>query len=114
MSLTQGGEIFVPKIPSMSTSELARIMAPHLPQKIIGIRPGEKLHEIMIPADDARQTLELADRYVILPSFFAAQRDAYIEHGAKPVREGFAYASDSNPEGLDARALQQMLADAFQ
>jgi len=113
MSLMQGGEIFVPKIPSMSMSELGRIMAPHLPQKIIGIRPGEKLHEIMIPADDARQTLELADRYVILPSFFPVQREAYIEQGAKPVREGFAYSSDANPERLDARTLQNMLADAF-
>lgn len=113
MSLMQGGEIFVPKIPSMSMAELARIMAPHLPHKIIGIRPGEKLHEIMIPADDARQTLELADRYVILPSFFPVQRDAYVEQGAKPVREGFAYSSDANPERLDARALQNMLTDAF-
>jgi UDP-N-acetylglucosamine 4,6-dehydratase/5-epimerase len=113
MSLMQGGEIFVPKIPSMSMAELARIMAPHMPQKIIGIRPGEKLHEIMIPADDARQTLELADRYVILPSFFPIQREAYIAQGAKPVRENFAYSSDANPERLDARTLQHMLADAY-
>jgi UDP-N-acetylglucosamine 4,6-dehydratase len=97
----------------MSTTELARSMAPQMPQKIIGIRPGEKLHEIMIPADDARQTLELDDRYIILPSFFAIQRDAYIAQGARPVREGFAYSSDANPERLDARALQAMLADSF-
>jgi UDP-N-acetylglucosamine 4,6-dehydratase len=113
MQLMQGGEIFVPKIPSMSMPELARSMAPHLPLKHIGIRPGEKLHEIMIPADDARQTLELADRYVILPSFFTVARDSYLEHGAKPVREGFAYTSDQNPERLDARALQHMLAESF-
>jgi UDP-N-acetylglucosamine 4,6-dehydratase len=113
MKLMQGGEIFVPKIPSMSMAELARSMAPNLPHKIIGIRPGEKLHEIMIPADDARQTLELDDRYIILPSFFAIQRDAYLAQGAKPVREGFAYSSDANPERLDARALQQMLLDSF-
>jgi UDP-N-acetylglucosamine 4,6-dehydratase/5-epimerase len=113
MSLMQGGEIFVPKIPSMSMSELARTMAPHLPHKIIGIRPGEKLHEVMIPADDARQTLELADRYVILPSFFPIQREAYIAEGAKPVHENFAYSSDANPERLDARSLQNMLADAY-
>jgi UDP-N-acetylglucosamine 4,6-dehydratase len=113
MELMEGGEIFVPKIPSMSTTELARSMAPTMPQKIIGIRPGEKLHEIMISADDARQTLELDDRYVILPSFFAIQRDTYIAHGAKPVREGFAYSSDANSERLDARALQAMLADSF-
>jgi len=113
MQLMQGGEIFVPKIPSMSTTELARSMAPNMPQKIIGIRPGEKLHEIMIPADDARQTLELNDRYVILPSFFAIQREAYIAEGARPVREGFAYSSDANPEHLDARGLQSMLAETF-
>jgi UDP-N-acetylglucosamine 4,6-dehydratase len=113
MTLMQGGEIFVPKSPSMSTAELARTMAPHLPHNIIGIRPGEKLHEIMIPPDDARQTLELADRYVILPAFLNVQRDAYIEKGAKPVRDGFAYSSDANPERLDARGLQQMLGDSF-
>jgi UDP-N-acetylglucosamine 4,6-dehydratase len=67
----------------------------------------------MIPADDARQTLELVDRYVILPSYYAGPRDSYVAQGAKPVRENFAYASDSNPERLDARALQQMLGDAF-
>ena len=113
MELLQGGEIFVPKIPSMSMTELANSMAPNMPHKIIGIRPGEKLHEIMIPADDARQTLELADRYVILPAFLGVQRESYLVHGAKPVRENFAYSSDANPERLDARALQHMLADAF-
>jgi UDP-N-acetylglucosamine 4,6-dehydratase len=113
MELLNGGEIFVPKIPSMSTADLARSMAPQMPHKVIGIRPGEKLHEIMISADDARQTLELIDRYVIMPSYFAGPRNAYIERGAKPVREGFAYSSDANPERLDARVLQNMLADAF-
>jgi UDP-N-acetylglucosamine 4,6-dehydratase/5-epimerase len=113
MELLNGGEIFVPKIPSMSTADLARSMAPQMPHKVIGIRPGEKLHEIMISADDARQTLELIDRYVILPSYFAGPRNAYVERGAKPVREGFAYSSDANPERLDARVLQNMLADAF-
>ncbi|MBI1210939.1 MAG: UDP-N-acetylglucosamine 4,6-dehydratase (inverting) [Alphaproteobacteria bacterium] len=113
MQMMQGGEIFVPKIPSMSTTELARSMAPKMPQKVIGIRPGEKLHEIMIPADDSRQTLELADRYIILPSFFAVQRERYLSQGARPVREGFAYSSDANPERLDARGLQAMLVENF-
>jgi UDP-N-acetylglucosamine 4,6-dehydratase len=113
MELTQGGEIFVPKIPSMSTSELARCMAPHLPQKVIGIRPGEKLHEIMVPADDSRQTLEMNDRYVIIPAYLPASREAYLERGAKPVAEGFAYSSDANEERLDARGLQAMLSDSF-
>jgi len=113
LELSQGGEIFVPKIPSMSTSELARCMAPHLPQKIIGIRPGEKLHEIMVPMDDARQTLELADRFVIIPPYLQGTREAYVARGARPVPEGFAYSSDSNEERLDARGLQAMLADNF-
>jgi UDP-N-acetylglucosamine 4,6-dehydratase len=113
LELAQGGEIFVPKIPSMSTSELARCMAPHLPQKIIGIRPGEKLHEIMVPMDDARQTLELADRFVIIPPYLQATREAYLARGARPVPEGFAYSSDSNDERLDARGLQAMLAENF-
>jgi UDP-N-acetylglucosamine 4,6-dehydratase len=113
LELSQGGEIFVPKIPSMSTTELARCMAPHLPQKIIGIRPGEKLHEIMVPADDSRQTLELSDRYIIIPAYLPATREAYLERGARPVPEGFAYSSDSNQERLDARGLQAMLADSF-
>src|SRR5262249_4151000 len=113
MQLLEGGEIFVPKIPSMSMTELAKSMAPHLPHKVIGIRPGEKLHEIMIPVDDARQALELAARYVILPAFFGGQREAYLAYGAKPVRENCAYTSDANPERLDARALQNMLADAY-
>lgn len=113
MELSHGGEIFVPKIPSMSTSELARSMAPHLPQKVIGIRPGEKLHEIMVPADDARQTLEMNDRYVIIPAYLPATREAFLARGARPVPDGFAYSSDSNQERLDARGLQTMLNDSF-
>ena len=108
-----GGEIFVPKIPSMRTTELANAIAPHLPHRIVGIRPGEKLHEIMVPEDDARSTVELDDRYVILPSHDAARRAAYIDSGATAMPEGFSYASDGNPERLDARGLQGLLAQAF-
>jgi UDP-N-acetylglucosamine 4,6-dehydratase len=113
MALMRGGEIYVPKIPSMKMTELARSLAPHMDQKIVGIRPGEKLHEIMITSDDARQTLELDDRFVILPSFFQTLREEYLAQNARPVEEGFSYASDSNPERLDARALQTMLEEAF-
>ena len=86
-----GGEIFVPKIPSMSTVELAHAIAPGLPHKVVGIRPGEKLHEIMVPEDDARSTVELNDRYVILPSHDLTRREAYLADGATPMPEGFSY-----------------------
>jgi UDP-N-acetylglucosamine 4,6-dehydratase len=108
-----GGEIFVPKIPSMSTVELAHAIAPGLPHKVVGIRPGEKLHEIMVPEDDARSTVELDDRYVILPSHDTARRDAYLGEGATPMPEGFSYTSDRNPEHLDARGLQTLLAQHY-
>ena len=84
-----------------------------LPHKIIGIRSGEKLHETMIPADDAHCTVELEDRFVILQSFANAARDAYLHRGAKPVAEGFSYSSDSNPEKLDVRGLHMLLQMAY-
>jgi UDP-N-acetylglucosamine 4,6-dehydratase len=113
MELSRGGEIFVPKIPSTTVTDLATYLCPKLGQKTVGIRPGEKLHETMIPADDSRWTVELDDRYVILASFAAAAREAYINRGAKPVAEGFAYASDSNSEQLDVRGLQALLLESF-
>lgn len=109
LELMRGGEIFVPKIPSMRTTELAHAIAPHLPHRVVGIRPGEKLHEIMVPEDDARSTVELEDRYVILPSHDLARRAQYLEAGAREMPEGFSYCSDRNPERLDARGLQVML-----
>ena len=113
LEVMAGGEIFVPKIPSLRTTELARAIAPHLPHRIVGIRPGEKLHEIMVPEDDARSTVELPDRYVILPSHDLTRRGDYLDRGALAIAEGFSYASDGNPETLDARGLQQLLAQAF-
>jgi UDP-N-acetylglucosamine 4,6-dehydratase len=113
MEMTRGGEIFVPKIPSTTITDLATLICPKLDQKTVGIRPGEKLHETMIPADDSRWTVEIEDRFVILASFAAAAREAYIHRGAKPVAEGFAYSSDNNTERLDARGLQMLLAQAF-
>src|SRR5579863_710560 len=102
MELSRGGEIFVPKIPSTTVTDLATYLCPKLGQKTVGIRPGEKLHETMIPADDSRWTVELDDRYVILASFAAAAREVYLNRGAKPVAEGFGYSSDKNSERLDA------------
>ena len=80
---------------------------------MVGIRPGEKLHEVMVPEDDARSTIELPDRYVILPSGMHPRRLDYLECGGHPVADGFSYASDRNPEPLDARGLQALLAMAM-
>lgn len=108
LATMQGGEIFVPKIPSMRIVDLASTMAPGLPQKIVGIRPGEKLHEVMITEDDARTTVELDDRYVIQPPFVWWDERAPAKNG-KAVTEGFRYASDSNPEWLDGDTLTEFL-----
>jgi UDP-N-acetylglucosamine 4,6-dehydratase len=113
LELMRGGEVFVPKIPSMSTVEMARAIAPHLPHRVVGIRPGEKLHEVMVPEDDARSALEMDDRYVILPPAGAETRAQYLREGARVLPDGFSYASDKNPERLDARRLQDLLAGAF-
>ncbi len=106
MAMMVGGEIFVPKIPSMKITDLANCMAPELPIKIIGIRPGEKLHEVMITEDDALNTLELDDRFIIQPAFSFWSDEAYTQNGAVPVKDGFRYASDNNDEWLDK---EQML-----
>jgi UDP-N-acetylglucosamine 4,6-dehydratase len=113
MEMMRGGEIYVPKIPSTTIPDVASLISPNLKQHVVGIRPGEKLHETMIPADDAHCTVELDDRYVILASFAHAAREAYLHRGAKPVAEGFNYSSDTNPEKLDVRGLQTLLAMAY-
>jgi len=112
MAMMQGGEIFIPKIPSMKIVDLAKAMAPELPHKIVGIRPGEKLHEVMVTEDDARNTIDLGDRYVIEPAFAFWSREPYLINGAKPVREGFRYASETNEQQLDADGLRAILAQA--
>nr|WP_232314868.1 UDP-N-acetylglucosamine 4,6-dehydratase (inverting) [Oceanibaculum pacificum] len=98
MQIMRGGEIFVPKIPSMLMTEFALSLAPHLPHKLIGIRPGEKIHEIMISSDDSRTTIDLGDRYVIQPAFAWFSRTSYKE--ATPVAEDFVYSSENNTEWL--------------
>lgn len=97
----QGGELFVPKIPSVRVTDLATAMAPDIPQKVIGIRPGEKLHEVMCPADDYHLILEFGDHFVIRPTITYWDRDidfATNNLGEKgvPVPEYFEYRSDKN------------------
>tara|TARA_R110000868_G_scaffold219607_1_gene470715 strand:+ start:19524 stop:20597 length:1074 start_codon:yes stop_codon:yes gene_type:complete len=112
LNLARGGEIFVPKIPSMSMTDLAHTMAPHLPHKVIGIRPGEKLHEIMVPADDSRSTIELGDRFAILPAYSGELMARYLSEGARQVPDGWAYSSDNNSEQLDGPSLRELIGEA--
>jgi UDP-N-acetylglucosamine 4,6-dehydratase len=112
LQLMKGGEIFVPKIPSMKMTDLAAAIAPGIAHEIVGIRPGEKLHEVMITSDDARNTLELADRYVIAPAFPFWTRDHLDLNGAAKVADEFRYASDSNDEWLTTESLGRMLKSA--
>jgi UDP-N-acetylglucosamine 4,6-dehydratase len=110
-----GGEIFIPKIPSMYMTELAKALAPNIPHKIIGIRPGEKLHEIMCPADDSHLTLEFDDHFVIKPTIqftdiadFSTNR---LGEKGIPVRQGFEYNSGNNTEWLTHKELLEMIKD---
>jgi UDP-N-acetylglucosamine 4,6-dehydratase len=111
LAMMQGGEIFVPKIPSMRMVDLTKTLAPNLPQTIVGIRPGEKLHEVMITEDDARSTIELEDRYVIQPQFHFWTSNGYGEAKSRAVPAGFRYTSDGNSEWLDESSLRAMLSD---
>lgn len=104
-----GGEIFVPKIPSMRITDLAEAIAPGCHQEYIGIRPGEKLHEIMIPEDDARNTLEMKDYYVIQPQFSWWSQHNYI--GGQLVPEGFHYSSNNNTHWLTIEELRHMVGE---
>lgn len=108
-AMMQGGEIYVPKIPSMRLVELARALAPDVPIKIIGIRPGEKVHEVMVSEDDARLTVEYADRYAILPAFHGWNAEAHKTAGGKRVPDTFRYASNTNSEWMRGADITAML-----
>ncbi|KAF0111878.1 MAG: UDP-N-acetylglucosamine dehydratase/epimerase [Chloroflexi bacterium] len=104
-----GGEVFVPKIPSMTVADLARAIAPKAEIEIIGIRPGEKLHEVLISDDEARQTVELDDMYVVQPAeslWFG--RD--WESKGKLLEDGFRYASNTNTEWLNIEQIGKIIA----
>lgn len=102
----KGGEIFVPKIPSVRIVDLATAMAPDLPHRVVGIRPGEKLHEVMCPADDSHLTIEFDDHYVLSPTITFNRQDNDFttnrlnEHGT-PVQQGFEYNSGTNAHFLN-------------
>lgn len=107
-----GGELFVPKIPSVRIPDLAQAMAPELAHKIVGIRPGEKLHEMMISRDDSLHTYEFADHYVIAPAIQFISRADYARDGSgevgQKVVEGFKYTSDINGHFLTVDELREL------
>ncbi|MFL6636160.1 MAG: UDP-N-acetylglucosamine 4,6-dehydratase (inverting) [Massilia sp.] len=109
-----GGEIFVPKLPTATVTTLAEVMAPNLPIRVVGIRPGEKLHEVMCPADDSHLTLEFHDHFVIKPTItFTSAADFAVnnigETGA-PAATGFEYSSGTNKDVLDVDGLKRLIA----
>ena len=109
LSMMRGGEIFIPKIPSVKVTDLADTMAPGRGYHIIGIRPGEKLHEMMITVDDARNTVEAKDRFIILPAFPYWAPGEYTYADTNPVAEDFSYTSDTNTEWLVGDELEDVL-----
>jgi UDP-N-acetylglucosamine 4,6-dehydratase len=103
-----GGEIFVPKIPSMKLVEMAQAIAPACEVEYIGIRAGEKLHEVLVSEDEARNTLEVDDMYVIQPAHSWWCRENW--KNAKPLPDGFRYTSDTNPRWLTGEELRELIA----
>ena len=100
-----GGEIYVKKIPSMKITDIALSVAPKLPQKIIGIRPGEKIHEQMIGYEDAAHTYEYDEHYKILPAIHDWSKDSNRIKNGKAVSKDFIYSSDNNPDWMSKEEL---------
>jgi len=107
LEVMKGGEIFVPKIPSMKITDLAQVIAPKCETEFIGIRPGEKIHEVLIPRDEIRKTLEFDGMYVICPDF-KDWKNSNLQSG-KPVENDFEYTSDSNHHWLTPKDLESLL-----
>jgi UDP-N-acetylglucosamine 4,6-dehydratase len=105
----QGGEIFVPRIPSIRIADLAKVVAPEGRLSITGIRPGEKLHEVLVTEEEAARTQENDDYFVIAPDhpFWTW----HTPEGGRPVPDGFKYTSDTNPQKLSLEELRQMVED---
>src|SRR3989338_4012872 len=111
LEIMQGGEMFVPKIPSMKVIDLAKTIAPEATCRIVGIRPGEKLHECLITAEEGRIAYEMKDRYVVLsPSSTGWVNDLSKYKGAKKLKEGFEYHSHTNKELLSRKDMEKLLA----
>lgn len=109
LKVMKGGEIFVPKIPSMTITDLASAIAPECRLEMVGIRPGEKLHEVLVPEDDARRTVEFGEYFIIQPelSFWSESSAALV--GGKPCADGFSYSSDTNKDRMSVAQIRQMI-----
>jgi UDP-N-acetylglucosamine 4,6-dehydratase/5-epimerase len=108
LALAGGGEVFVPKVPSMRVIDIAEALAPDAERRVIGIRPAEKLHELLVTEDESRHAYELPDRYVILPEY-ASWPVREVDGGA-PMPEGFRFASDTNDRWVTVDELREMAA----
>ncbi|MFC1894510.1 UDP-N-acetylglucosamine 4,6-dehydratase (inverting) [Candidatus Dependentiae bacterium] len=108
IKIMKGGELFIKKIPSMRVVDLAKAIAPNLKLKNVGIRPGEKIHEVMITREDARNTLEFADYFVVKPAFELKTLEEYSKDGAQ-VPEDFEYSSGKNTKWLTAKNMKNMI-----
>ena len=107
---TQGGEIFVPKLPSMKVIDIAKGVAPEIETKVVGIRPGEKLHELMLSEEESRFTYDMGDRYMVVPEIaFSSRMEEAVQRGAQ-VPEGFQYASHLNDRWMTPEEFSEMLA----
>jgi UDP-N-acetylglucosamine 4,6-dehydratase len=108
----RGGEVFVPKIPSMRVVDLAEAIAPGVPRRVIGIRPGEKLHEVLLTEDESRHAVDVGDYFVVLPDHpWWTDHPAWID--GKPVDDRFVYSSDSNDDWLDTDSLKALLGSSL-
>lgn len=109
LAIAKGGEIFIPKIPSMRVKELLNVLAPECRIKIIGIRPGEKMHELLITPEEARRTREFDEYYLIYPEFVSETAPVDWLGEGRPIASDFVYSSQTNKYWLDANSLSQLL-----
>lgn len=109
---TEGGEIFVPKLPSMKIVDLAHCLAPEIPTRVVGIRPGEKLHELMLTEEESRFAYDMGDRFMVAPEIaFSSRIEEAVSKGTL-VEDGFRYASNTNQDWLSPEGLTEMLNQA--
>jgi UDP-N-acetylglucosamine 4,6-dehydratase len=109
LEIAKKGEIFVPKMPSMKITDLAKAIAPECKQEIVGIRPGEKIHETLIGEDDGRNSVEYKDCYVVRQNHNGNNMEGMENNGGRQCKQGFKYTSDRNPEMLSVQELRNIL-----